>query len=478
MSIQEWLAPFEPTASDPWNRRKVAHLYRRAGFGANWIELENGVRMGPSACVDRLLAGTTDATVREEDFAAIARTAISTGSDRNLQGWWFFRMLAGGHPLVERMTLFWHNHFATSQDKVANLALMHEQNELFRRFALGRFWDASSGGLLLAVSRNPAMLVWLDSNSNRRAAPNENYAREIMELFALGIGNYSEKDIREAARAFSGWFVNKSQFLFVAAEHDSERKTVLGQTGDWDGGDVVRIVAQQPAAAAWIARKLYRFLVSENVSTGDAAAAPRDSAAVTSERFHADVQAALTNGFREHEYDVRWLVETILRSKLFYSSATYRQKIASPVDFTIGTVRRLEGSRVSPALLSEISSKLGQTLFHPPNVAGWEEGRAWINSSTLLGRANFAQEIVASRGGRFPARIDPAALAAKYGASNDDHVLEFFLNLLVDDDVPAETRAELRKSLDTPVASPGDSRNERIRRLVQLILSLPEYNLC
>jgi uncharacterized protein (DUF1800 family) len=459
MRLPPELQPYEPSADNPWNCRKVAHLYRRASFGATWAELQEGLKLGPQACVARILTGTGSAAIREADFAAMARTAVVAGSDRNLQGWWIFRMLAGPHPLLERLTLFWHDHFATSQDKVQNLELMHRQNDLFRQFALGRFWDAETGGLLLAVSRDPAMLVWLDSNSNRRAAPNENYAREIMELFALGIGQYTEQDIHEAARAFTGWFVHKSEFRFVNSEHDGASKTVLGQTGNWDGADVVRIVAEQPAAAELLVKKLYRYLVNENESTGPNV-------------------VALADGFREHGYDVRWLVETILRSKLFFSASAYRQKIASPIDFTVGAARRLEGSRISPAVLADVCSKLGQSLFHPPNVAGWEEGKAWINSSTLLGRTNFAQAIVASRSGPFAGRTDPAALAAQYGRSSDADVLEFFLGLLVDGDVPADTRTQLASSLNSPIQGGPDSRSERIRRLVQLILSLPEYNLC
>ncbi len=459
------LAPFEPTAADPWDRRRVAHLYRRAAFGATWAELDEGVKLGPQACVERLLKGTGAKGFTDQDLAAVARTAVAAGSDRNLQGWWVLRMMAGPHPLVERLTLFWHDHFATSQDKVANLALMLDQNELFRKHAFGPFWDRQSGGLLLAVSRDPAMLIWLDSNSNRRAAPNENFAREIMELFALGIGNYTEKDIREAARAFTGWFVNKNQFRFSSSEHDTGDKTVLGRTGNWDGHDVVRIIAEQPAAAEFLVGKLYRYLVSEND--------PPDSAVVDS----------LSAGLREREYDIGWLASTILRSRLFYSGAAIRQRIASPIDFTIGTARRLEGSRVSPAALADISSRLGQTLFHPPNVAGWEEGKAWINSSTSLGRSNFAQEIVAS-GGRFAGRTDPAALAAKYGRTTDRDVVQFFLELLVDGDVPGETRERLAASMRTPVENAGvfrsaaSEKDAKARRLVQLILSLPEYNLC
>ena len=453
------LAPYEPTPDDPWDRRKVQQLYRRAAFGATWNELEEGLRLGPHRCIARILDGAAEGPVGERDFAAMVRTAIASGSDRNLQGWWIFRMLAGPHPLRERMTLFWHDHFATSADKVTNLALMHRQNELFRKYALGRFWDRESGGLLLEVSRDPAMLVWLDSNSNRRAAPNENYAREIMELFALGIGNYTERDIREAARAFTGWFVNKQEFRFVDSEHDADTKTVLGQTGNWNGTDVVRIVAEQPAAAEFIVAKMYRSFVNENEPP-----AP-------------DVLAALATGLREHAFDMRWLLDTILRSKLFFSAVAYRQKICSPIDFTVGTARRLEGTRVSPVAIGEVCAKLGQTLFHPPNVAGWEEGKAWINSSTLLGRSNFAQAIVASRGGPFAGRADPAALAAKYGRTTDTDVLNFFLDLLVDGNVPDQTRSQLARSLNAPIEGANDSRGERIRRLVQLILSLPEYNL-
>jgi uncharacterized protein (DUF1800 family) len=459
MAVSESLEPYMPTPGNPWDRRKVAHLYRRAAFGANWSELEGSVKLGPQACVDRLFEGSQQASVSESDFAAIARTAVAAGSDRNLQGWWLFRMLAGRHPLAERLTLFWHDHFATSQDKVANLGLMHQQNELFRRFALGHFWDKQTGGLLLAISRDPAMLVWLDSNSNRRASPNENYAREIMELFALGIGNYTETDIREAARAFTGWFVHKSEFRFVDSEHDTGDKAVLGRRGNWDGADVVRIIAEQPATADFLVLKLYRYLVNEH------------------DEPDPGVLSHLAAGFREREYDTRWLVETILRSNLFYSSLAYRRKIASPVDFAIGTVRRLEGSRVSPVALADVCSKLGQTLFHPPNVAGWEEGKAWINSSTLLGRSNFAQEIVAGRGGRFAGRTDPAALAVKYGRTSDREIVEFFLELLVDGNVPEETRAHLAKSIAVPHGS-GTANRDRVRTVVQLILSLPEYNLC
>jgi uncharacterized protein (DUF1800 family) len=210
-------------------------------------------------------------------------------------------MLRGGHPLREKMTLFWHNHFATSLVKVRDPVLMFRQNELLRAHALGKF-----GPFLQAISRDGAMLLWLDSSSNVKGKPNENYARELMELFSLGVGNYTEKDVREAARAFTGWRTDGAGFAFDARLHDGETKTVLGQAGPWDGGDVVRIVLEQPAASRFLVRKLYRHLVSETATPPDALLEP------------------LCESFRRSDYDIAELVRTILASRLFYSPHAFR----------------------------------------------------------------------------------------------------------------------------------------------------------
>jgi uncharacterized protein (DUF1800 family) len=459
-----WQA-YEPSPANPWDRRKVAHLYRRAAFGATWRELDEAVKLGPAECVRRLVEGHGKPTVSDDDFAAMTATFIAGGSDQNLQGTWLYRILASTRPVVERMVLFWHDHFATSQDKVGNLSLMHRQIELFRSFELGRLGGGPAhrfGELLRAISRDPAMLVWLDANSNRRTAPNENYARELMELFALGLGNYTEKDIQQAARAFTGWFMQRSEFRFTASEHDTGPKTVLGQTGNWDGDDVVRIVLEQPGAAMFLVGKLCRYFVNESEPIGN------------------DVLAPLADEFRRRDYDVAWLVPTILRSNAFFSPAAFRKKIASPVDFVLGTARRLEAARVRPVEYAQVCARLGQSLYRPPNVAGWEEGRAWVNSSTVLLRSNFAQAITAAAGSPFAGSIDPAALAAKYGRRSDDEIVEFFLELLVDGQVPTEVPATLRQTLreSSGGALLGDDRDQRVRRLVQLVLSSPEYNLC
>src|SRR5262245_48432748 len=272
---REW-EPWQPGPKDPWNLKWAGHLYRRAVFGGSWTELRAAVKAGPDAATDKLFAGGPGQAEFDQLMDALAPGLTTPRQPQpqqddpfgvDLEGWWLHRMILTPHPLKERMTLFWHNHFATSIAKVRLPALMRDQNLLLRQHALGKF-----GPLVQAVSKDPAMLVWLDSNSNVKGKPNENYARELMELFCLGVGNYTEKDVREAARAFTGWHTNvtpesgfpqgtKPAFVFQRSLHDDGEKTVLGQAGKWDGGDVVRIVLEQPACARWVVRKLYRQFV-------------------------------------------------------------------------------------------------------------------------------------------------------------------------------------------------------------------------
>jgi uncharacterized protein (DUF1800 family) len=288
-------------------------------------------------------------------------------------------MLHGGHPLREKMTLFWHNHFATSLVKVQDLNLMLRQNCLLREHALGRF-----GPMLQAISRDGAMLVWLDSASNVKGKPNENYARELMELFSLGVGHYTEKDVREAARSFTGWRTDASGFAFDTRLHDDGCKTVLGQKGHWDGGDVVRIVLEQPAAARFLVGKLYHYLISENTIPPDSLLEP------------------LCESFRESDYDIAALVRTILASRHFYSDHAFRQRIKGPMEFVLGAVQavyRRYGeeetdyrSLPQQVLVNRVSA-MGQSLFAPPNVKGWPGGASWLNTATVLERDNFASAL-------------------------------------------------------------------------------------
>jgi hypothetical protein len=279
------------------------------------------------------------------------------------------------------MTLFWHNHFATSYAKVRSTKLMYEQNVILRKHALGRFRP-----FLLDMSRDTAMLVWLDSNRNVKGAPNENYAREVMELFSLGVGNYTEKEVQEAARAFTGWHhdAEGAAFEFVAALHDDGEKTLFGKTGRWTGEDVVRLCCDHDACAKFLVGKLYTFLVSET-------------------RPPERLLEPLATAFRKSDYDIAALVKTILSSRLFYSQHAYRKRVKWPVEYAVGAVRAACPGRVPLSDLTDPLAKMGQNLFAPPNVKGWRTGTDWLNSATLLARNNFAEKVALgnwSRSGR------------------------------------------------------------------------------
>jgi uncharacterized protein (DUF1800 family) len=491
--------PWQPCAGDPWGRKWAAHLFRRAAFGASRDDLLEAERLGPRATLELLLKGRPDAALVLPALIDAGRIAADRDDGGNqLRGWWLYCMLQGGHPLREKMTLFWHNHFATSMAKVQNPVLMFNQNCVLRTHALGRF-----GTFLQAVSRDPAMLVWLDSNNNVKGKPNENYARELFELFSLGVGHYSEKDIREAARAFTGWRTDGTGFAFDPGRHDGGTKTVLGQTGTWDGGDVVRIVLEQPAAARFLVRKLYDFLVSEN-------AAPPDS-----------LLEPLCVSFRKSDYDITGLLGTILASRHFYSNHAFRQRVKGPVEYVLGAVhavcrRARDDEGLPPQVLVDRLNSMGQQLFTPPNVKGWRGGRSWLNTSTLLARDNFASALAmgtlwsnptttvttpaapapaATAAQRFlatmfgtlipadkpeepaPERsVDAAWILEEEGVSRPRDVVRVLLDLYL----PGEVRPEVPSKLEAFVAD-GDPRGlalaRHVREAVHAILTLAEYQL-
>jgi len=315
--VQAW-QPWQPDDKQPWNLKWAGHLYRRAAFGASLPELRQAVERGLPATLKLLLHGEKDEKEAQKQVVFLNNMGAGVARRNNtfeLRGWWLWCMLHG-HPLREKMTLFWHNHFATSINKVQRTVLMCGQNRLLREHALGKF-----GPFLLQMSKDPAMLVWLDSNSNIKGQPNENYAREVMELFSLGVGNYTEKDIREAARAFTGWHTDGEVFEFNASFHDDGPKTVLGQNGNLNGDDVLRICLEQPACARFLVRKLYRYLVSEGQEAPDSLFEP------------------LCDQFRKSGYDIGAVVRTILSSRHFFSAHAFRQRVKSPVDFVLGSVK-------------------------------------------------------------------------------------------------------------------------------------------
>ena len=496
--------PWQPSSAEPWNRKWAAHLLRRERFGYSREELIEALRLGPEGTLSRklLLHGRPQSTEVLETLNDVGCLAAERdeGGDQ-LRGWWIYCMLQGGHPLREKLTLFWHDHFATSLVKVQNPALMFRQNCLLREHALGRF-----GPLLEAISRDGAMLLWLDSNSNIKGKPNENFARELMELFSLGVGNYTEKDVREGARAFTGWRTDGRGFIFDPRSHDTAPKTFLGTTGNWDGGDIIRIVLEQPALARFITRKLYQHFVSEIDTPSDALLQP------------------LCESFRKSDYDIAALVRTILASRHFYSEHAFRRRVKGPVEFTLGAVQAIYRrypenddeyhSLPQQTLISTLAAQ-GQSLFAPPNVKGWPGAKAWLNTATLLERANFAEAV--AMGTLWANRVAPS-LETPPAVTFD---LRHFVSTLTSSIIPRETPEEpapplafdsARILLEEPASRPvevvralvdlhlpggvrpeieaklvaflgegapsGSALNRRVREAVHAILAMAEYQLC
>ena len=363
------------------------HLLNRTGFDAQPAQMAAISVLPRREAVERILAGAgseartpppswagefisprlvrdLDAEARKDFQRQQAERAIE------LKNWWVTEMLTTPSPLTERMTLFWHNHFTSGLQKVRSGTLMYRQNVLLRRHALGNFAQ-----LLHAVSKDPAMLVYLDSATNRRGQPNENFAREVMELFTLGEGSYSEADIREAARAFTGWSIDREtgEYLWRPFAHDGGIKTVLGQSGPLSGDDVLDILLARPQTAEFVVKKLWREFVSPEPDASEVR----------------KIAAALRNS----GYDIKTALRALLTSDAFYAAQNRGALVKSPVDLVIGTMRQFDVGYSDPLPLTLLLRSLGQDLFAPPNVKGWPGGDAWINSTTLLARKQFLERL-------------------------------------------------------------------------------------
>jgi uncharacterized protein (DUF1800 family) len=377
-------------ASTPLSYDDARHLLDRTGFGATDAEIRRFIGLSRQEAARRLLATThTVAQTPPPDWAAtpaplryprpgadtsdMARKQFRQEQFRKglqLRGWWVNEMLTTTSPLTEHMTLFWHNHFVSSQQKVRFSELMYRQNVTLRANALGHFGD-----LLHAIARDPAMVIYLDSARNRKGAPNENFAREVMELFTLGEGNYSEQDIKEAARAFTGWSIDRDSgaFVFRPFIHDYGTKTVLGRSGNLDGDDVLDILLAQRATAEFITRKLWREFVSPDP----------DEAQVK----------RIAGRFRDARYDIKVVLYELLTSDAFYARENRGVLVKSPVDLVVGTLRQFDMKPSETVPFAVAAAAMDQNLFSPPNVKGWPGGEVWINSSTLLARKQFLDRL-------------------------------------------------------------------------------------
>ena len=415
---EDWQNDLAPITGADWDYGKAAHLLERAGFGGTPGEIERLAAMTPTEAVDYLVdyqaqpdtAPAFEASpiwdpgmdpfpksraeavrIARERGVSMGVEPLPEGESRRLQPvvnkffyglrsnavetqrlatWWGERMLVTPRPLEEKLTLFWHGHFATGNVKVRDTRMMHQQIEMLRANANGNFRD-----LLFGILTDPAMLVYLDNGENVKDHPNENFGRELLELFSLGVGNYTETDIREAARAFTGWTNDVLDFKFDAEQHDFDEKTFLGRTGAFDGDDIIDIILDQPAAAEFMAAKLYRYFVREEIDD--------------------TVRADLSATFREAGYELRPLLRRIFLSRDFYSPASYATQVKSPVHLVVSTYRKLELTEL-PTIpdFNRLTAGLGQTLFNPPNVAGWAGGRTWVTPATLLQRGNLFRDVL------------------------------------------------------------------------------------
>jgi len=414
----DWIEDLAPISVADWTRDRARHLLDRAGFGGTPDEIDRLAAMTPEAAVAFLVdyrsvprdplrpfepSPIYDPHLQDfpETRPAATRLAAKTGAamgvsvkpagprrlqpvvdrfffwlrasaleTRRLAHWWAECMLLSRQPLREKMALFWHGHFATGADKVRDYRKMQLQLELLRTHGTGNFRT-----LLVGVAQDPAMLVFLDAGRNVKDALNENFGREVMELFTMGVGNYTEQDIREAARAFTGWIDDDLSFRFDAAKHDDRPKTFLNRTGPFDGVEVLDIILAQKVTAVYIATKIYRFFVRDDPAP--------------------ELQARLGALLRDGGYEIAPFLRTIFLSRDFYSPAAMGAQIKGPVELIVSTYRRL-GLTTLPGIpdINSASGELGQVLLNPPTVAGWAQGRAWITPATLIGRGNFARDVM------------------------------------------------------------------------------------
>ncbi len=489
-----------PLPTSKWNEATAAHLLNRAAFGGTPEEIEATRRKGLALAVRDLVDVRSETAelpppkwAHPRNIAAIrmeAREAKANPDAENkkrelrmmegeeivdLRRWWLERMMNGPAPLLEKMTLFWHGHFATSAQKVRDMYWMWLQNDTLRRHALGNF-----ATLTKKISRDPAMMIYLDLQQNRPVHPNENWARELMELFTVGIGNYTEDDIRESARAFTGYRLDltNQQFRFVPRQHDPTNKTFMGHTGPLDGDNIIDILVSKPACAQFIGRKLWRYFVEDEPSNA--------------------IVDLVAKTIRAHGFEMRPVLHEIFSSAEFYSERAMRAQIKSPVQYIVQTCKQLDAPLPSPIVAQNAMRQMGQLLFAPPNVKGWDGGKTWITTSTLLFRYNFANYLIngdailppgaggktAGPGFQRPLQrganqirrdpIDVAKLVPAELRDRPDELVDLLSARLFQTRAGDKERATFVQYLE---ARKPDTSDATMRGLVHLMMSTPQFQL-
>ena len=462
----------------------MAHLLRRAGFGASRDKIEAQVAKGYDATVEELLDPQQHPGL-EEDLALRYNPAYSPCHD-----WpttllaWIHRMISNPRQLQEKMTLFWHTILCASQTKIDYPAEMHAMLEMFRERGMGSFRD-----LLIELSKNTAMLFYLDNTESHRTAVNENYGRELLELFSLGVGkdgefNYTEDDVKACSRAFTGWNIAPGyppfpygqspwHFQYDPADHDDSQKTFLGETGRWNGEDIIDIICRQPATARFIARHVYDFFVADEPPVpGWRQTPPRDTEAIH----------MLEKAYRDSGYNIKAMLQVLFTSNFFKSEEVHFQKVKSPAEVVAGTARLVgDHQEINPDLL-EISHEpkyMGMDLINPPTVEGWHTGREWIDSGTLVERINFVSSMVGNTS--LPGVQSIISRLMTQGTTTGEQLVDGCLDLMGPMDVPGDVKGELVSyareggPLRYSTEQERADFNRRVAEMMQMIGATAEY---
>jgi len=495
-----------PIRDEDFRFSQARHLLLRAGFGGTEDQINLLAQWGPERAVDHLInfdeipsapdaedafdhnimrplsdqdqrtlrqarRSQNEAIVEKYQKARMASQRKDRAQMREIQKWWLTRMIQTPKPLEEKLTLFWHGHFATGYRTIEDSYHMYAQNRMFRANALGNF-----GQLLTNIIRDPAMLRYLNNNQNRKSDPNENLAREIMELFSLGEGNYTEADIKNGARALTGYTFEDDAFSFEMDRHDQTIKRILGVSGNLDGDGFVNAILRSRACPAFIATKLYRFFVA------DVPMNPDEIPPVARQFI-----AKLADQIARANYELKPVVRKMLLSKHFYDDSVMKSKIKSPAELVVGAVRSLNTPTRDLSVLVEAMNQMGQSLFAPPSVKGWDGGRAWISTATMFTRQNTLVYLLT---GRLPTGFNPIGMAQSFDARS----LVRSLNNPAQTDTP--TRAHIASDLLRAVLDDRDeslakkiadaTKNEKLAaddprtltEMLTLITALPQFQLC
>lgn len=457
--------------------RMLAHLMRRAGFGATREELESRLSVGYEATVEELLHPENIQPVDIYEFLRYHHSQWKPGTMGGLgQSSWVWRMISTKTPLQEKMCLFWHQIFATGVSKVDHYDEITDMVDMFRESGLGNYRE-----ILLEVAKSPAMIFWLDNNENHAHAVNENWGRELLELFTMGVGNYTETDVREASRAFTGWTITPKlprfhmgrwdwYFQYKSENHDNGEKTFLGHTGNFNGEEIIDIILKQPATARFIARHLYSFFVTDEVQVPAwSVTPPTDPKAIDT----------LAKILMESDYDIRSVLRVLFNSD-FFKNAQFT-KIKNPTEVVIGTLRLVGGVDIATPNSFEWSNQInymGQDLLNPPSVEGWHYGSEWITSGSLMTRTNFVAGMLSdiSHSG-----VQYIVERVQANASSPEEFVDSCLELLGPIDMEADTKSELvahasiNGNLTCANTDQKETSEKRVTEMLQLIASTREY---